>query len=324
MSGPSVEPRKPPFIGLWLKAMRFPFLQATFVPVILGGVIAWEVVGKFNWSTFLLTILGASLIQIASNMFNDYFDFKSGNDLQVKHKNPFAGGGRILTAGLIRPSTHLIVSTSCLVLGSLVGFYFVFGLGLYQLLWLGLIGVVSTYFYVGPPFKLAYRGVGEFLVGLNFGPVMTLGAYYVQTQSLASASVPLLASIPVGLLITAVLWINEFPDMDADKAVGKKTLVLRLGYMKSVSVYVALLATSYVLTLLYVVLKVFVSFPITSFATLISLLSLPFALKAVRILRTNYKDPHAIIPANANTIFLHLSFGLLAIIGFVIGGLAGL
>ena len=324
MSSPSGKTKKPPFIGLWLKAMRVPFLQATFVPVILGGVIAWEVVGKFNWSTFLLTILGASLIQIASNMFNDYFDFKSGNDFQVRHQNPFAGGGRILTAGLIRPSTHLLVSTSCLILGSLIGFYFVFGLGLYQLFWLGLIGVISTYFYVGPPFKLAYRGVGEFLVGLNFGPVMTLGSYYVQTQSLASAEVPLLASIPVGLLITAVLWINEFPDMDADKAVGKKTLVLRLGYMKSVSVYVALLALSYLLTLLYATLKVFVSFPITSFATLISLLSLPFALKAVRILRTNYKDPHAIIPANANTIFLHLSFGLLAIIGFVIGALAGL
>jgi 1,4-dihydroxy-2-naphthoate octaprenyltransferase len=183
---------------------------------------------------------------------------------------------------------------------------------------------VSTYFYVGPPFKLAYRGVGEFLVGLNFGPVMTLGAYYVQTGSLASATVPLLASIPVGLLIAAVLWINEFPDMDADKAVGKKTLVLRLGYLRSVAVYVGLLATSYFLLLLYAVLKVFVTFPITSFATLIALFSLPFALKAVRILRANYKDPHAIIPANANTIILHLAFGLLAIVGFVIGGLAGL
>jgi 1,4-dihydroxy-2-naphthoate octaprenyltransferase len=257
-------------------------------------------------------------------MFNDYFDFKSGNDLQVRHQNPFAGGGRILTAGLIKPSTHLIVSTSCLILGSLIGFYLIFQLGLYQLFWFGLIGVISTYFYVGPPFKLAYRGVGEFLVGLNFGPVMTLGAYYVQTGSLASATVPLLASIPVGLLIAAVLWINEFPDMDADKAVGKKTLVLRLGYLRSVAVYVGLLAASYLLLLLYAVLKVFVSFQITSFATLIALFSLPFALKAVRILRANYKDPHAIIPANANTIILHLAFGLLAIVGFVIGGFAGL
>jgi 1,4-dihydroxy-2-naphthoate octaprenyltransferase len=323
-SDPSVDAKKPPFIGLWLKAMRVPFLQATFVPIILGGVIAWETLHVFNWNTFLLTLLGASLIQIASNMFNDYFDFKSGNDLQVRHQNPFAGGGRILTAGLIKPSTHLIVSTSCLILGSLIGFYLIFQLGLYQLFWFGLIGVVSTYFYVGPPFKLAYRGVGEFLVGVNFGPVMTLGAYYVQTGSLASATVPLLASIPVGLLIAAVLWINEFPDMDADKAVGKKTLVLRLGYLRSVAVYVGLLAASYLLLLLYAVLKVFVSFQITSFATLIALFSLPFALKAVRILRANYKDPHAIIPANANTIILHLAFGLLAIVGFVIGGFAGL
>src|SRR5713226_7815675 len=322
-SNPSIDAKKPPFVGLWLKAMRVPFLQATFVPIILGGVIAWETLHVFNWGTFLLTLLGASLIQVASNMFNDYFDFKSGNDLQVRHQNPFAGGGRILTAGLIKPSTHLVVSTSCLILGSLIGFYFIFALGLYQLFWFGLIGVVSTYFYVGPPFKLAYRGVGEFLVGLNFGPVMTLGAFYVQTGSLAGATVPLLASIPVGLLIAAVLWINEFPDMDADKAVGKKTLVLRLGYAKSISVYVGMVVTAYILIVLYAVLEIF-SPGITSLTSLIALLSLPFAAKAIKILRANYKDPHAIIPANANTIFLHLSFGVLAILGFALGAALGL
>src|SRR5690242_20396002 len=134
-ASPTAEVNGPPFVALWLRTMRVPFLQATFVPVVLGGVIAFQVARVFNLGTFLLTILGASLIQIATNMLNDYFDFKSGNDLQVKHQNPFAGGGRILTAGMIQPSTHLIVSTSCLVLGSLVGFYFVFGLGLYQLLW---------------------------------------------------------------------------------------------------------------------------------------------------------------------------------------------
>src|SRR5216683_4101477 len=152
---PSIDAKKPPFIGSWLKAMRVPFLQATFVPIILGGVIAWETLHVFNWGTFLLTLLGASLIQIASNMFNDYFDFKSGNDLQVRHQNPFAGGGRILTAGWIRPSTHLVVSTSCLILGSLIGLYFVFVQGLTSLFLLGLIGVISTYAYVGPPFRLA-------------------------------------------------------------------------------------------------------------------------------------------------------------------------
>lgn len=313
---------RPPFVLLWLKTMRIPFLQASFVPVILGGVIAWQIAHVFNLATFLLTLLGASLIHIATNMLNDYFDFKSGNDLQVKHQNPFAGGGRVLTAGLVKPSTHLLVSTLSLLIGCLIGLYFVFALSLPYLLLLGLIGVISSAFYVGPPLRFAYRGIGELIVGINFGPVMTLGAYYVQTKSFAWE--PLLASIPVGLLIAAVLWINEFPDMEADNAVGKKTLVLRLGYSRSIAVYTGMVVTSYALIILYALLQVFSPIPITSLSSLIALLSLPFAMKAVRILRANYKDPHAIIPANANTIFLHLTFGVLAILGFALAAVLGL
>src|SRR5215467_15171535 len=206
--------------------MRVPFLQATIVPVVLGAVVAWQLTGVFHWELFLLTLLGASLIHIATNMLNDYFDYRSGNDLMVKHQNPFAGGGRILTAGLVTPSTHLAVSLTSLILGCFIGFYLILAQGLTMLFWLGLIGVISSYFYVGPPLRLAYRGIGEIIVGLNFGPIMTLGAYYVQTGTFALE--PFLVSIPVGLLIAAVLWINEFPDMEADDAVGKKTLVLRL------------------------------------------------------------------------------------------------
>ena len=307
--------------------MRIPFLQATIIPVVLGGVIAWQSsAGKlFHWDLLLLTILGASLIHIATNMLNDYFDYKSGNDLMVKHQNPFAGGGRILTAGLISPSKHLTVSLSSLVIGCMIGFYLVFAQGLPMLFWLGLVGVISAYFYVGPPLKLAYRGIGEIIVGLNFGPIMTLGSYYVQTGSwsLATLTEPFLASLPIGLLIAAVLWINEFPDVDADRAVGKKTLVARLGYLRSVSVFITLLAVSYLLVISYSLLRVFDSLQITSYTTLIVLLSLPLGIKAVRVLRASYQDPHAIIPANAGTIMLHLSFGLLAIVGFVIGTIFG-
>jgi 1,4-dihydroxy-2-naphthoate octaprenyltransferase len=302
--------------------MRVPFLQATFIPVILGSVIAWQITRSFNWGLFLLTLLGASLIHIATNMLNDYFDFKSGNDLQVKHQNPFAGGGRVLTAGLIKPSTHLLVSSTCLVIGCLVGFYFIYMFGLTLLFWLGLVGVVSSYFYVGPPFKLAYRGVGELIVGLNFGPVMVLGAYYVQTGTLSL--VPFLASIPIGLLIAAVLWINEFPDMDADGAVGKKTLVLRLGYSKSIGVYIGMIVLSYLLVILYYLLRLATSVTLTSLATLAVLATLPLAIKAIKGLRANYRDPHAIIPSNAGTVMLHLGFGILSILGFVVGALTGL
>jgi 1,4-dihydroxy-2-naphthoate polyprenyltransferase len=318
-TSPVVTTAKPPFLVLWLKTMRAPFLQATFIPVVLGGVLAFQLAHVFNWATFLLTLLGAGLIHIATNMFNDYFDFKSGNDLQVKHQNPFAGGGRILTAGLVKPTTHLLVSSLCLVLGSLIGVYLVFAFSLPYLFLLGLIGIISSYFYVGPPFRFAYRGIGELIVGINFGPIMTLGAYYVQAGSFAWE--PLLASIPVGLLVAAILWINEFPDIDADNAVGKRTLVLRLGYTRSIGVYVGMVVGAYVLLILYALLAVFSLVPITSLVSLIALLSLPFALKAMKVLRANYKDPHAIIPANANTIFLHLVFGILAIIGFAIGAI---
>jgi len=303
--------------------MRIPFLQATIIPVALGGVIAWQLTKAFRIDLFLLTLAAASLIQIATNMFNDYFDFKSGNDLQVRHQNPFAGGGRILNAGLVKPSTHLLVSTTCLILGSLIGFYFIIAYGLTQLFWIGLIGVISSYFYVGPPFKLAYRGLGEFIVGLNFGPLMTLGAYYVQTGSWTQLAEPLLASIPVGLLIAAVLWINEFPDMTADEAVGKRTMVLRLGHSRSIAVYVGLVAGSYLLIIFYAVFQLLTSIPITSYALVVSLLTIPMALKAVRLLKTNYRDPMAIIPANAGTIMLHLTFGVLAIVGFIIGAIVG-
>ncbi len=258
--------------------MRVPFLQATIIPVALGGVTAWQITNVFRWDLFLLTLLGASLIQIATNMFNDYFDFKSGNDIQVKHQNPFAGGGRILTAGLVTPSRHLLVSTTCLVLGCLTGLYLISAYGLPMLLVLGLVGVVSSYFYVGPPF---------------------------------------------GLLIAAVLWINEFPDIDADRAVGKKTLVLRLGQLRSIGVFAGLLGGSYLLIFLYAALRVFASLQTTSYVTLIALFSLPIALKAIKLLRANYLDPHSLIPANARTIMLHLSFGTLTILGIVIGAIIG-
>ncbi|HYY91062.1 MAG TPA: 1,4-dihydroxy-2-naphthoate octaprenyltransferase [Candidatus Dormibacteraeota bacterium] len=313
---------KPPFLLLWLKTMRVPFLQATFVPVILGGVIAFQAAHAFNLSTFLLTLLGASLFHIATNMLNDHFDFRSGNDLLVKHQNPFAGGGRVLTAGLVKPSTHLLVASLCIIFGCLIGLYLIFSLSLPYLFVLGLIGLVSSYFYVGPPFRFAYRGIGELIVGINFGPVMTLGAYYVQAGNFAWE--PLLASIPIGLLVAAILWINEFPDMDADGAVGKRTLVLRLGYSRSIRVYMGMVAAAYLLLVIYALLAVFSVLPTTSLASLVALLSLPFALKAVKVLRANYKDPHAIIPANANTIFLHLAFGGLAILGLTLGAVLGL
>src|SRR3990170_6117753 len=166
---------------LWFRALRAPFLVASVLPVILGGILAWVflarpgVVVAFNVPLFLLTLVGAVFVHLATNMLNDNFDYRSGNDLAVDHKNPFAGGGRVLTTGRVGLKVHLAVAVSFLLVGTTLGFLIFFALGGLAtfagslLLLIGVLGWGSTVFYVGPPLKFAHRGVGEVVVGLSFG-----------------------------------------------------------------------------------------------------------------------------------------------------------
>ncbi|MEE9600803.1 MAG: prenyltransferase [Thermoplasmata archaeon] len=289
---------------LWLKALRAPFLTASFIPLGVGASVAFLHLGSLDLFLLLLTVVGGACIHLATNMFNDYFDFKSGNDLAITHQNPFAGGGRVLTTGIISPRVHFLVAFSFLAAGSLIGIYLFLIRG-YLLLLIGLIGVVSLYSYVGPPLRLAYHGVGEFVVGLNFGPIIVLGTYVVQTGGIDLTA--LMASIPIGLLVTAILWINEFPDVEADLSVGKRTMMARLGRKPSVRVYEALLASAYLVVVGSVLIE------LLPLGSLLVLLSLPIAMKAAGHLRTHYEDPHAMIPANALTVLLLPVFGLLQI-----------
>ncbi|MFQ5838984.1 MAG: prenyltransferase [Thermoplasmata archaeon] len=289
---------------LWLKALRAPFIVASLIPLGIGASVAFLHLHSLDLLLLTLTVVGGASLHLSTNMFNDYFDFKSGNDLAVRHQNPFAGGGRVLPTGIISPRAHFLVAFSLLLVGSLIGLYLFLLRGLLLLI-IGLIGVVSLYFYVGPPLRLAYHGIGEFIVGLNFGPVIVLGTYLVQTGGINLAAV--LASIPVGLLVTAILWINEFPDVEADLSVGKRTLMARLGRKASIGVYEGLLVAAYAVTVVSVLLN------FLPLIALLSLLSLPIGVKAAKHLRVHYEDPHAMIPANALTILLLLVFGVLMI-----------
>ncbi|TLZ53344.1 MAG: prenyltransferase [Methanobacteriota archaeon] len=296
---------------LWFRALRAPFLVASVIPVVLGGVLALVYLHTplvialvrpgFQSGLFLLTLLGAISVHLATNMLNDNFDFRSGNDSAVKHQNPFAGGGRVLTQRVLNVNTHLAVALGLLALGSLVGLYLVTQVGL-TLLWIGLVGVFAALFYVAPPLRLAHRGVGELFVGLSFGPLVVMGTYYVQTQRLDWG--PFFLSIAFGLLVAAILWINEFPDVDADLAVGKRTLMARLGYERAEDWYFYLVAGAYV----------FVPWP-----ALVTLLTVPIARKNVAHLRAHAREPMALIPANAGTIVLTMLFGILAILGVAAG-----
>ncbi|NIN51931.1 MAG: 1,4-dihydroxy-2-naphthoate octaprenyltransferase [Nitrososphaeria archaeon] len=298
-------------IWFWFKATRFPFFQAAYIPVLIGASIAWSVSGLFDPFLFALTLIGGILLQAAVNMFNDYFDYLSGADQMVEHRNPFAGGGRVLVMERgITPKKHLAVSFSYLVLGSVIGFYLILLRG-FIILVLGIIGVFSIYFYTAPPLQLSYKGFGELLVGLNFGPLMVIGSYYVQTQEL-SLQQPLTASIPIGILIAMILWINEFPDFHTDKAIGKHHLVVRLGYRWAIRVYIASVVTA------YIIIGYGIACGILPFPVLLSLATIPLCLKAVTILLKSHQDPMGLIPGNALTVITHLVTGLLIVAGYII------
>ncbi len=294
---------------LWLRALRAPFLVASLIPLGVGASLAFLHLGALDGVLLLLTVVGGAAVHLSANMLNDQFDFRSGNDLAVRHQNPFAGGGRVLPTGRISLVAHLWVALLFLVVGSLIGIYLVLLRGTLLLI-IGLIGVAIAYFYVGPPLRLAHHGMGEFLVGLGFGPLIVLGTYLVQAGGLNLAA--LLASLPVGLLVAAILWVNEFPDVEADLSVGKRTLMARLGRRASLKIYVALLAAAYLIAVATVLLA------FLPLGALLPLLSLPVAGRAAKRLAETYEDPHAMIPANALTVLLLPLFGLLLIGGLLL------
>jgi 1,4-dihydroxy-2-naphthoate octaprenyltransferase len=305
----------------WVQEVRVPFLTASAVPVALGGAIAFAATGLFDWWLFALTLIAGISLQAGTNTANDYFDHKSQNDeVNTEYVRPFTGGSRVIQKGLMTPRAVLIESIVLHLVAIIIGLYLVWQVGP-AILVLGAIGVFSSIFYTAPPFKLVNRGFGEFFIGLNFGPLMTFGAYYVQTGTLSW--VPIVASLPVALLIAAVLYINEYPDYSADKAVGKKTLVVRFGKEQALRGYEALMFAPYAIILLGVAVALipggtaYSGLPVFA---LLGLLTIPKALTATKAARNNYSDSILLIPAMASTIMAHLQTGLLLAAGFLLQG----
>ena len=293
----------------WVMALRAPFLTASIVPILLGTAIAWSITSTFYWGFFLLTLFAGLLIQMGTNVINDYSDHKSGNDeVNQEFVRPFSGGSRVIQLGFLTPIEALLGGLFFFLLSALIGFYLAWARGP-LILGLGAIGLVSGMFYTVGPFNWAKRGLGEILVGLNFGVLMTLGAYYVQTQSLSW--VPVIAAIPVSLLIAAVLYINEFPDYIADKKVGKNTLVVRLGREKAAILYALIMMG------VYLALGIGVAVGVLPMATLLGLITLPLTIRAIMYARKYHAHSFDLVPANALTVTTHLATGLLLTLGFI-------
>lgn len=297
---------------------RMPFLTASLIPVLIGAT--WAVVARsaspFPWLVFILTLLGAAALHVAANTFNDYFDWTSGTDkVNNDYFLPFSGGSRSMELGLISEKGVLNVGLVSLGLAFGFGLTVMFLSQQPLLILFGLAGAFSAYFYTAPPLRLvARKGLGELLIGLNFGPLMTAGTVLALTGRVAWED--FVIGLPVGLLTTAILWINQFPDEIADRKSGKHNLVVVLGIERARWGYLTLLVAAFGISIICTLAGLF---PI---GTLAMLGGVPLAVSASRILFQHYKD-RELVSANAKTINLQLIAGLLTAAGILISPLIG-
>ena len=298
-------------IFCWMVIMRLPFLTATIVPILLGSAVAKSAGFPISWGWLGITILGGCLLHIGTNTSNDYFDHISGTDeANYNYMVPFSGGSRSIQMGIISAKGMLMVSLLSFSLSAIVGIPLIIKAG-NLVLWLGIIGAVSGFFYTAPPFRIASRrGLGELLIGINFGPLMVVGSALVQTGQILPDA--LLAGIPIGFLVAAIVYVNEFPDHDGDKATGKNTLIVVLGPKKARFGYVLLVGCAFTSIIVMALNKTF---------PLLSLIALPAAWFGIKAIQTLYKyyNNRLLQPANAGTISMHFITGLLFCIGIWLG-----
>ena len=296
------------FISAWYRAARPRTLTATYVPLGLAAAIAFEK-GVFDLPAFILSLIGALLLQISANLINEYFDYRRGADT---HK--VAGQGMIIKNQVLTPQSVLIGAIATLVGGALIGLFLLTQSGP-LLLWIGLGGVLVVVTYTAGPFPLAYNGLGEIAVFIFMGPLMVLGAYYVMARQ--ADLVPVLAGIPIGFMVAAILHANNLRDLEADRAVNKHTLAVRLGRRGARAEYVFLVGGSYVAVGLMILVG------IMPWTTVIVLVTAPEAYRLIRMFLT-HEDPQVLHPAQGRTARLHGQFGLWLVVGWLAALLLGL
>ncbi|MFW9848569.1 MAG: prenyltransferase [Candidatus Thorarchaeota archaeon] len=304
---------KPSKLKSWFLEVRAPFLTASIVPVLLGTAIAWSTRGVLLLDVFLLTLIAGVCLHIGANVSNDYFDHTSdlrgSDDINVDFIRPFTGGSRMIQLGYLSPREVLAGSMVFFAIAGIIGIYLALTRDLFIIV-LGIIGAGSGFFYTAPPFRFVKRGIGEFFIGLNFGVLMTFGAYFA--QALDYSLEPIIASVPIAILIAGVLYINEFADFNADRDSGKRTIVVRAGRELAAKGYFAMILVVFLWNPLFVFLQI-----ITIESLLVLTLS-PLGVVGIKTTMKAYNNPPQLVPANVATILMHLLVGLYMAVGYLL------
>jgi 1,4-dihydroxy-2-naphthoate octaprenyltransferase len=287
-------------VFVYLRALRLPFLTGSLFPVAAATALACYADHTWNFLFFGLTALGVAGLHLGANLINDYYD-AMGSDPLNRHFTPFSGGSRVIQNGELTPAQVKVMAYLLWGLGVGCGLGLIY-LGRPWVALVGLLGLAAALCYSASPVQLMSGGLGELLIFLAFGPLLSWGAYYVQTGKLSLVGA--MVSLPLAFLITAIIWINEFPDLEADLAAAKRHLVARLGLKVSRWVYAALMLAPFVS--LFVLMEIF-HLPDLIVA---GLMPLPLAVRALRLVwRTPPTEPE-FVSAQALTIQTHFFTGL--------------
>jgi len=278
-------------------------LILSVVLAFLGTSIAWYD-GYFHLGYALLAFIGLLLAHISVNTLNDYFDYRSGVDLATK-RTPFSGGSGILPTGLLKPRQVFWLGMTSFLLAIPIGIYFMIVRG-WLLLPLLLIAAVCIFLYSPLILKLVWP---EWAAGAGLGFLPVLGIYFVQTSAYTWPAV--VAAIPSGILVHNLLFLNEFPDTEADRKADRKTLPITIGKAKASIVYSVLTVIVYLWIIGSVVARLMPVF------SLIALLTLPFAIKAIQGAR-KHQEMTRLVPAMANNVLVVLLTQLLLGIGYIL------
>jgi 1,4-dihydroxy-2-naphthoate polyprenyltransferase len=288
----------------WVMLPRFQFLPLTIILVSLGTAIA-SYEGYFHLGHFLLAMFGSILVHMTVNVINDYHDYVDGIDLNTQ-RTPFSGGSGVLPLGLLKPRQAFWFGTICLLMAMVIGFYFVMAKG-WALFPLLLLAGFAAYFYNG---YLSKWFMGEIFAGVGFGPLLVMGSYYAQTGRYSWET--LVASLAPGILTSNLLFLNEFPDWEADQKGGRRHFVISLGKKDASYLFVALLIASYFCIIVGVLTKMM---PVV---TLIGLGTMGFGWKAAKGALKYYDNTEKLVPVLGANVITILGTQALLAIGYVV------
>ena len=290
-------------LKLWFLETRPQFLTLSVVLAFLGTSIAWYD-GYFDLGYGLLAGFGLLLTHISVNTLNDYFDYRSGVDLATK-RTPFSGGSGVLPAALLTPKQVFWLGMFSFLIAAGIGIFFLLARG-WLLLPLLLVAAVCVLFYTPVILKVPWP---EWAAGLGLGVLPILGLYFAQAAQYTWHAA--IAAIPSGILVHNLLLLNEFPDAEADRQAGRRTLPIVLGGEKASLVYSTFTIAVYLWIIGWVIAGKMPAF------SLISLITLPFAIKAIKGSR-KYQDMAKLVPAMASNVLVVLVTQFLLGLGYIL------